>query len=141
MRFINEDQKKKWYLACQLKCKADSEKGFKAVQENKQLCTAKFVDCSANGGYDPRDPCKQKCVTPLEGRAQSAADTSASEVNGNTKFVIKNGIKIGVVCRPALDAEGFVCKDVMGDVVKLENRTPEQMNAAVTNLKAPPPGK
>jgi len=81
MRFINEETQKKWYAACQLKCKADADKGFRAVQEDKIMCTANYVDCSANGGYDPRDPCKQKCVSPLKGRADSAADTLASEVN------------------------------------------------------------
>jgi len=26
------------------------------------MCTMQFVDCSAHGGYDPRDPCRHTCM-------------------------------------------------------------------------------
>lgn len=77
MRFQTEDDSKKWFASCQLKCKIDTERASEAVV----YCTANYVDCSLNGGYDPRDKCNQKCITPLGGRnTYTDGDTLPEEV-------------------------------------------------------------
>lgn len=60
-------------------------------------CSGDFVDCSENGGYDPRDPCNQTCVQKKEEKGQKKvdeatdADTTQAEVSVRTKTIIFDG--------------------------------------------------
>lgn len=64
MRFKSADDQNLWYTACQMKCDMEVQKN---EQKEDVFCDGKFVDCDGFGGYDPRDPCRQTCVTPIEG--------------------------------------------------------------------------
>jgi hypothetical protein len=69
-----------------------------------------------HGGYDPRDPCKQKCVTPIGGRKEATnGDTLRDEVTDATKFVIHKGEKIAVKCTTSGDKAK--CKDSDGNEI------------------------
>lgn len=102
MRFASEADVERYYLACQDKCKVDSEQDEKVTKERLNeldfICVGDFVDCSKNGGYDPRDFCKKTCVIPLEGRDHTAADTVKEEVGTFTTFVVFKGERIDVNC-------------------------------------------
>lgn len=106
-----------WFASCQLKCKVDT----KNASRRETLCTANYVDCSLNGGYDPRDPCKQKCVTPLGGRkTATAGDTLPSEVTTSTTSIIHKGEKIEVDCtmKDTIQNKGLKCYDKEGYMIK-----------------------
>ena len=102
MRFASEEDVQRYYSACQDKCKVDAEQDEKITKERLNeldfICAAEFVDCSNNGGYDPRDFCKQTCVIPLGGRDNTAADTVKEEVGVFTSFVVFKGERIDVKC-------------------------------------------
>lgn len=117
MRFKTVEDQKKWYASCQLKCKMDTVTNYKMLNNQEIICTTNFVDCERHGGYDPRDPCNQRCITPLKGRtSKNPKDTQADEVNDKTTRVIKNGEAIDVQCTAS--SEGVVtCKDFLGDPV------------------------
>lgn len=114
MRFQNEDDSRKWFASCQLKCKIDVEK----ISKTEVFCTANFVDCDLNGGYDPRDPCNQKCVTPLGGRNETTSgDTLQDEVTDETTSIIYMGEKIEVKCKTNTETEKVDCKNIdLGEI-------------------------
>lgn len=121
MRFVSADAQKQWYGACSGKCKVDSEK----KEKEPIMCTAQYVDCSEQGGYDPTDPCKQTCnwkMIAKQGTTQlmrTARDTLKDEVNEKTEFVVKYGERVEVSCKKHWGGT-VQCFDSAGKLVALE---------------------
>jgi len=138
MRFATEGDKDRYFHACKDKCKVDAEQEEKVTKERLNeldiICAAEYVDCSNNGGYDPRDFCKQTCKIPLEGRDHTDADTVQEEVGKFTSFVVFKGEMIDVKCN-----EDQICTEPDGTVVELLSKSEKEL-LQVTFKKSPPKG-
>jgi hypothetical protein len=95
-----------------------------------------------NGGYDPRDPCKQKCVTPLGGRKNAtSADTLQSELTVDTTSVIYRGEKVAVNCNE-LKAEDTIICTRQDDGKRIDfNADPNAIQKSFYKPNSPPDGE
>ena len=96
------EDKTKWH-DCIINCRSTSS----------AVCPENFVDCSENGGYDPKDKCRHTCLEP----------DGAKTINQCMTKCIKLSNMINFSSKDALYTYQHGCIDNCQD--KLDNRHPK----------------
>jgi len=71
IRFKSQEDADNYKKSCNDKCIAENP--------NDKVCPRNFVDCSAHGGYDPKDRCQQTCLKKADEGQMNNCDSKCKE--------------------------------------------------------------